>query len=160
MDDQKGVGTVTPSEVYSDAMIAGAVLPVGVHSTVDPGYRITHGGTCVRKPLRSSVEEEAKHGKLVYTVADEPNSPESLRRDLVAQKQEMEKLIAEARGIAQGSVTAASQSPTGTATNLTPTTTINTDPSITELRASAKEKGINTFQMGKAQIIEELRANS
>jgi len=165
MSDPLGVGAVTAKEVYQDAIIAGTGLPsgshmhmpVGVKAVAVDGHRITHKGTCVRKPLRSSVEEEAKYGKLEYITKDEPNSAEQLNRKQASLENQVATLQAEVKGlvsILQGKVQ--------TEVPVKPIEVSAPQPvsEFQALRAEAKSKGINTFQMKKDDIIEALSGDS
>jgi len=153
-------GTATAKEVYRDAIIAGVDLPpgsqmhlpVGVNSTLQPGYISTQKGTCVRKPLRSSVEEEAKYGKLEYITKDEPNSAEALNRKQRSLEEEVKELQATIKGLVIGLQGGQQTAPQ-------PVKDIS-ELGWNEVRTKAKEKGISTYQKSRKEVEEELRGNS
>ena len=118
-----------------------------------PQQRMGQGGTTIYNPKREENEVEAILGELEYKPRIEPDSKEELIKKNLSLASDMETIKAQVAILTKtmpqsATVQSVDSRPIGNYDSM----------SFGDVRKIAKERGINTFQKGKADIIKEIEA--
>jgi len=124
-----------------------------------PGQRITHHGTTIMNPLRSSKEVEAVLGEAKYNPKQDAKSPEQMRIKQAELENQVTKLQSQMAILVATLQIQATNSTGGTSTPIPmiPVETPIEARTVSDLRNEAKERSLPYVGKNKKQLIEILK---